>query len=1109
MVEVADMKPMWHAAVSPRSIQLPLSGLRKRLALLSVAVVVIALIAPFRLNAQAAGVIAGTVTDKTGAAIPQAQVTITNQSTNEQRRLETDGAGEYNAPLLPPGTYSVLVEKQGFGSSLHKNIILSANTTSQANAQLAVSAKFSVTVTENTTLIQAQSTALVQVVDARRVEDLPLNGRNVLSLMAINAGVSTAGAVGDTKQIQNLDTNVVATVNGARGDETNFLLDDGDNNDYYAKVALPFPNPDAVREFSIQTGTYDARYGRAGGVVNVITRSGSNTVHGTIFEYVRNYDMNASNYFSGRDTLKRNQFGASLGGPLWIPKIYDGHNRTFLFFSYQGTRLSTSTPAKVFNTPSTAMKQGDFSAFLQPNGVGQIYNPDNGQPYANNQIPVAQFDPVAVKMLALMPASPGSGNYQVRLPTPTINTSNDEFIGRADQQLTAKQHVYGRVYQYLQNAPWSYVPSNLYIVSAGQKAEYRSITGNHSYVLTPHLLNSVNFTYNNAESDAVPPAELAARSLEGYGAKVMVLPNEPTLITNISGWSGFNIGQGYTQIQTNYELTELLNYSNGHHDLSMGGYFRAYEINKTAAFNSGGQITFNGQMDGVTGKTDSGNAFADFVLGRASAWIQQSSWSEDLTNKYTAMFVQDKWRVLPKVTATIGLRWDPETDYQEHEARKGATFLPGHQSTRFPNAPPGILYLGDPGVKNSIVQPNWKNFAPRLGLAVQVTPQTVVRAAYGIFYDLTTAEINNRVGAAQPFVNQISLVGPVQMSDPYNGGPELDPTPIAPSSSFVFSKYTPWALPATVMPTSYNEDWNLIVERQFGDTLLRVGYVGSHGVHLMRGLQVNPGIYTLTATASNLNSRRPYQPLGAITLGQDESSSNYNALQVTVQKRWSHGFSILANYTYSKSLDAVSSSNANVDSAGPDPFNPNLNYGPSDYDVTHSVAVSGLWQLPTIAGGARLLRETLGGWQTNYLVQAQTGLPDTAYSGVDNALSGVGGQWADLTGQPVSLSSGRSKTAKIAEWFNTAAFESNAKGTVGNAGRSSFRDPGFWNLNFSLFKTFPLVERLSLQFRAEAFNLFNHTNFGAPNDSVNSTIFGRINTAQDPRIMQLALRLSY
>lgn len=734
-------------------------------------------------SAQATGTISGQVTDSALASIPQAAVTVTDQSTNETRKVETNSSGEFTVTLLPSGTYSVLAEKQGFAPSLQKNIVLSANVTAQANVVMSpASVNQETTVVADASLVQATSTTLVQVVDSRRIEDLPLNGRNVLDLMEINAGVSTAGAVGQTSQIQNLGTAVTASINGARGDSVNFLLDDGDNNDYYAKVALPFPNPDAVKEFSIQTGSFDARYARSGGIVNVITKSGANAVHGSLFEYIRNYALNASNYFSGRDTLKRNQFGGSLGGPFYVPKLYSGRDRTFVFFSYQGTRFSSSTPAAVYTTPSAAMKQGDFSAWLQA-GRGQVLNPRTGTPFPNNQIPVSQFDPVAVKMLALMPASNPANNYQVRLPTPTTHNKSDEFIGRADHQLTEKQHLFFRVFQYLQDQPWNYAPDNLYIVSGGQQAQSRNLSVNYSWIISSKWLNDLSYTDNVAESNSIPPPALVSRSLQGYGARVMVLPDKPTLTAAIAGWSGFNIGQGYTQVQRNHEVTDLVNFSNGHHDLRFGGYYRRYGMDKTAPFSSGGTINFNGQLYSPRGQNNAGNAFAEFVLGKASAWSQQTSWSENLTNNYFALFVQDDWRITPRLTANLGVRWDPQTDYTEHLGRKGATFIPGRQSQRFPNAPLGMTFLGDRGIENSVIKPNWNNFAPRVGLAYQVTPKTVVRGAYGIFYDLTNAEINNRVGAGEPFVRMISYTGPVQMSDPYSGGPVLDPTPIVPEST--------------------------------------------------------------------------------------------------------------------------------------------------------------------------------------------------------------------------------------------------------------------------------------------------------------------------------------
>lgn len=306
------------------------------------------------------------------------------------------------------------------------------------------------------------------------------------------------------------------------------------------------------------------------------------------------------------------------------------------------------------------------------------------------------------------------------------------------------------------------------------------------------------------------------------------------------------------------------------------------------------------------------------------------------------------------------------------------------------------------------------------------------------------------------------------------------------------------------------QNWNLIVEQQISSTLLRMGYVGSKGTHLLQGTPVNPGIYSPTATAANLNQRRIYQPIGALTLDTDAASSRYNSLQVTVQKRLSHGFSILGNYTWSKSIDNVSGANGNTDTSGPDPFNLSRNLGVSDFDIRHRVVVSGIYELPSFRNHAALIQGALGGWQANYIVSSRSGLSDTVLSGSDNAFSGVAGQFADLTGQMPYLPSGRSKADKVANWFNKGAFRTNALGTVGTGSRNTLRQPAStWNVNFSLFKKFPVYREAQLQFRAEAFNLLNHANLGGANVTVNSPNFGRISTASDPRILQFALRLAF
>jgi hypothetical protein len=1063
------------------------------------------------LFAQATGTITGTIFDKSGAAVPEAQIVITNTGTGLTRRLQTDVSGQFVVNLLPVGIYDLVAEKSGFATTLRKGLELQVNTTVQVTVELDVrSTAEQVTVTGQADLVQATSTTLVQVVDQRRVQDLPLNGRNVLQLMTLNAGVTTESAGGGTSQIQNVGGAVTASINGSRGNGTNFLLDNGDHNDSFTNIALPFPNPDAVQEFSIQASTFDAQYGRGiGGVVNVVTKSGTNTFHGSLFEYLRNYKLNAANFFSGRDSLKRNQFGGSFGGPVILPG-FSGRDRTFFFVAYQGTRVRTSTPAALRNTPSDAMKRGDFSAWLMPNGQGAIRDPLNPtERFPGNIIPASRFSPVALNMLKLMPSSSPASNYQLRLPTPTTSSRDDQVVVRGDHQFSPSQRLSGRYFRFNTISPWTFSPNDLYFFQAGQDALPQNASANYTNVLSPKLINDFTFTYNRIASNSFPPEQLKQYTFEAFGARVKSPADQPYMVTNITGWSGINLGQGYTQWQKTYQIANTLSYATGRHNFKVGGDYRRYSLDKTAPFQAGGTATFNGQMYSVPGLVNAGNAFAEFLMGKMSNWAQRSQWSELLTNHYLGLFVQEDMRITPRLTANLGLRWDPRFDFQERDAKQ-MTFVPGTQSTRFPNAFRGIQFAGDPLIGNRVTKTDWINLAPRVGLAYQITPKTVVRTAYGIFYDQAQGIINNRIGSGEPFIRLFNFNGPLDLSAPYGSNPVFDPSPLTPDRNFVFSDYTTWALPAVDMPSPYMQNWNFILERQIvGDVLVRAGYVGSKGTRLQMTAEINPAIYSPAATAANINQRRIYQPIGGLQLATNNAWSNYHSLQLTMQKRWSHGFTILGNYTWSKSIDMTSNSNGNGANAGPDPFNYNRNKGLSDFDMPHRLVISGLWESPAMKSQPLFVRMFLGGWQNNFILSAQTGVPFTITSGVDNNFSGVAGQFADLTGADWRLGDGRTKAEEIARWFNTAAFKTNALGTIGTGGRNQLRNPGMWNVDYSLFKSFPIRERLSFQFRGELFNAFNHANLGNPIAAVNNVNFGRINTAGDPRIMQLALRLAF
>lgn len=1065
------------------------------------------------LFAQATGTIHGTVSDSTGAVVPGVSVTITNTGTNLTRVVAADEAGRFVAPQLPVGTYSVKVEKAGFATFVQTGITLQVNTNVQANPVLNPRASSEqVTVSSDAVMVQATTTNLMQVVDARRIEDLPLNGRNILQLMSLSAGVADRGAVGGTQQINTIGggqySNPVS-INGARGNATNFLLDNADNNDGYTNIAEPYPNPDAIQEFSIQTSTFDAQYGRqVGGVVNAVTRSGTNQFHGTAFDFLRNYKMNARNFFSGRDALKRNQYGGTFGGPVMVPNLYNGKDKTFFFFSYQGTQQRVASPGALRTAPSEAMKQGDFSSWLGANGTGAIHDPlAPTQYFPRNIIPPSRFDPVAKGLLNYIPSTADPA-YQLRLSTPVNPTNDFQYIGRLDQMISPKQRISGRIFYLNYDRPWVSVPNNLLYVVTGQFGGSTSITANHSYTFSPRLLNDFSGTFHQTTPTSQPSPELDI-SFTKLGARTGYIPGFATMDLSVSNWSGISLGLGYYGPQATYQASDTISYSTGKHNLRIGGDVKRYRLDIASYWMSGGTATFNGQMLSDPGRSNAGNAFAEFVLGVGSAWRQQSFWSSRIYNWSTGFFVQDDIRVTQKLTVNVGLRWDPRYDINE-KYMKRMTFIPGRQSEVYPTAPQGLLFQRDRGFENGIIPTQWKLFAPRFGLAYQLRPRTVIRSAYGIFYDTYMSIFNNRTAAGQPFVAQSVVNGPVQLSDPYAGGPILNPSPVVPGKDFQFTPYGTWGLQGPDLKVGYMQNWNFVIEQQLpGDWLIRGAYVGSKGTRLLNSPEINPGLYGPGATAANINQRRIYQPIGGLQLASGSGWSKYHSAQFTVQKRYSRGFSILANYTISKSMDISSYATAEGNSTGPDPFNFNNNRGPSDFDIPQRLVVSGIVEHPRLAGANALVRNVLGGWQSNFIFTGQSGTPLTVASGVDNALTGVGGNRADLTGAPIDLGGGRSRADEINAWFNPLAFTQNAIGTIGQIGRNRLRVPGAWNADYSLFKEFRMAERARIQFRGEMFNVFNHTRLGAPSATVTSTTFGRITSALDPRIIQLGLKLVF
>ncbi|MBI3208267.1 MAG: TonB-dependent receptor [Candidatus Solibacter usitatus] len=1075
----------------------PMGGLNMNLAVILFAFT-------FAASAQTSGTISGTVHDGTGAVVPGATVTATNTGTNQSRTAATDAAGQYVLPLLPLGEYRVRVEKEGFAPFVQQGILLQANSQVQANAALQIrAAAEQVTINSQASLVQTNSTTLVQVVDAQRIADLPLNGRNILQLLSINAGVSDRG-VPVTVQGSNLggaDLINSVSINGSRGTSTNYLLDNSDHNEAQTSLARPFPNPDAVQEFSVQTSSFDAEYGRGvGGIVNVVTKSGTNDLHGTAFEFLRNYSMNAANFFSGLDALKRNQFGGTLGGAL-------RKNKTFLFGSYQGTRNRSASPGALRTAPSAAMRNGDFREWLLANGTGVIRDPQSGNPFPGNALPRDRFDPVSVKLLALMPTSTAS-NYQIRFGTPTRVVSDNQVLSRLDHAFSSNSRLSVRYFFLRAEDTPTLIPNNVLYSTDGVTGNSHSISANHTYSFSPKWLNSLTFSVTTSEPARVTASEPNV-SMQTLGARVKNGKGVNLLDVAINGWSGIALGNYASNFTRSFHLINTTSYATGRHNLRFGGELRVYRTGFTSFFQTGGANTFNGQLLSVAGRQNSGNSYAEFLLGVMSGFRQTSVSLLKANQELPAFFIQDDFRLNSKLTLNLGLRWDPKPGFDEGYGQH-TTFAAGRQSTAFPGAPLGLLFTGDAGYEKRVIPNNWNNFAPRVGIAYQFLPKTVMRAAFGVFYDEYFGLFYNRVIQGPPWIDDATLSGVLKFSEPYGSAPPLEPENYKASPKYPFRDFSTYAAPTNKIRAGYIQNWNYVLERELpGAVLLRASYVGSKGTGLLMTREINPAIFRQGATAANINDRRPYPRIGPLTLGYSDSNSSYNSLQVTAQKRQSKGFSVLANYTWGRSIDYASFSSVSGNNGGPDPFNVRNARGLSNFDIAHRLSISGLWEMPRLAKAHPIVRMALGGWQQNGIFSAETGTPFTVVSGIDSNVDGVAGDFADYLGGEWKLADSRSKGEKITKWFNTSVFRPGATGTFGTARRNQLRNPGIWNLDYSLFKTFSLAETLRMQFRGEFFNVLNHANIGGPVATVNNANFGVISGASSPRIVQLALKLIF
>jgi hypothetical protein len=1067
--------------------------------------------------------LSGAVTDDSSSALPGATVTVEQVATGYTQSAKAGSAGDYLFPSLPVGSYRLTVEMSGFTTYVQNGITLTVGQAATQNIALHVgSVSQQITVDANASLVTTDDPSVGQLINQKSMESLPMNGREAQQLVFLVPGAVDVSGLDCGANCEGgvLPGEQYAKVNGGGANGVSYLLDGVDYNDTYINTNLPFPSPDALQEFNVQTGNMSAAYGNAtGGVVNVVTKSGADQIHGDAFEYLRNYAMDARNYFaSSPDPLKQNQFGGTIGGPIL-------KNKLFYFGSYQGTRQNTSANGQVSFVPTAAERTGDFSDLLipPPQGPGiQLIDPTTGLDFQNNQIPPDELDGVAKYLLQHIPDPNGPGRQLTYNGAPSIQNT-DEYLAKVDYNL-GKHHLSAHYFQLHYSIPIILPPSSN--VLAGDTEDPQALTLKNIsvvdiYTISPTLLLNSYFGYTSQNGDTLSPAPF---TIADAGALIAQPTNfKPTLNIDISG--NFTIGDQPSTgnwDRGDQSLREIATIVRGRNEMQVGGEIRRVRAPMGNSYQADGNYTFSNSL--------SGDNVADFVLGDVSSFTQAGGLYLNFTGINWSAFFQDNWHASPRLTVNAGLRWDPFIPYKDSEGRVGC-FVPGAQSVRFPNSPAGLIFGGndhDAGCPASSIDTTLSDLGPRVGFAYQLTAdgKSSIRGGAGYYYQAPNTVAFEDVVGVPPFAPIVNLTD-VNFTDPYGSGDVANPFPgqfgpSDPGRSATFPQNISFTQifdrrfrPLQVLT------WNLTVERGFGaNWLLRAAYVGNKGTHLGGTgdqeaglLQLNPSVYIPgQSTEDNAQQRRLYPAFGFINSINSGVTSNYNAGEISLEKRVSRGLSFLSNFTWSRALNDF----------GPDGQPGGLatnscscgryfDYGPDGGDVNKIFRVSGEYELPH-APFKGAIDKVINGWDLSANLNWQTGFPFTIYSDDDNSYSSMGADRADLTVPNIKgavLSSGRSHATLINEWFNTDAFQANAVGTFGDIGKNDLRGPRSFNTDMALLKNTKVNERVGLEFRAEFYNVFNNVNFGSPDNGLTDSSFGQISSAGSPRILQMALKASF
>jgi hypothetical protein len=1158
---------------------------------------------------NAGGRIVGTIVDQGGASIPNARITIVNAATQVHYDTKTNNDGYFQALDLPIGTYDIMIAADRFRSIDYKSQTLQINQVLRLDSKMVVGAIAEVVeVQEQADVIETVNPTLGASITGRTLTDMPLNGRNVLQLALLEPGVTPV----DSSFTQNAGAGAgTYNIGGGRADSVTFLLDGGLNNEQLGNNVVYNPNPDTISEFRILENNYTAEYGRnGGGIVTVVTKSGTNDWHGSAFDFVRNDAFNANTFFNKsdpnnllpRDVLKRNQYGATFGGPITIPHVVHGRDRFFFFVGYQGQKQTQNQSTNGIQTFTPQQIAGDFSnggapgncpnadasvaAFLQANPFFQA----NSAKAACAIIDPTKINGVAQKYIAagLIPTAAGG-----LLNSRSVNTNDDnELTMRFDLNVTQKDRLSVTLGG---NRNPTLNGSGSSGIGFTTVPGYPLTTINHNYfsnfaythTFSNDLLNEFRVTVQRSNQLSSKPAttipthnavgEVGITPDLELGAAALAFNDEGT-------YYGFSIQGPSTLISDTFYYGDVVSWTHGRHNWKFGGNFSAYQFNTAFDFIGNGLFTFQGP-----GGVGSGTDFADFLLGIPTAYSQSPDAPTNARSKFYAGFAQDEWRVNKKLVLTLGARYEYSTPKLDTQGRTFSV-IPGLQSTVFPNAPSGLVFPGDKGAPRGVNFPDRNNWAPRFGFAwdPKGDSKTSIRGGFGIFYDILKAEDNFQDNGQPPFFAGANL-----FFNPIPGNPSADvpflaqpfpnagnaipnPFPSKPvdhNVNFAAAGILPFGgtsvfLDDPHLRTPYTYQYNLSVQREVArNTTVQIGYLGSSSHGLTALVDSNPFILGTTNRVLNLlagnstcTATTGQCSFTSLPTFKNVSKASYNGLTVSATRQLTDTRFIgrtyfTFGYTFAHSIDNVSGFRAR-NSQVPT-YNPDLFRASSDFDVRQRVTFSGGWDLPFDQAWASGPKRLTQGWSLYPIVSWRTGFPLDVFGQVDSSggftnptVTGAGdiNPHANLTGQPLTtfdphqVQTMNGATGNF--YFNPLAFSNAQVGstsdpcaapspscfpstaqvvanpalrTYGTAPRNFLRGPGRTNVDMTVSKVTAITERLKLEIRADAFNLFNHAEFANPSTNITSVNFGQITTTGDPgppidhheRILQLAARITF